>query len=372
MRCTYKFVLLAVFTFFLLSANGQKTKLLAKKDTVKVKVSKPLAKKDTTKIKGTKLLVKKDTVQVKIDSLKPIDSLPIKDTLRIKYIQVLPSSFIKADAWYFEQLQAVKNDSSFDIFKAYKNYFANKKNGYRLYIKKITKSNNTPSLFKIEQRFALPDKDLLFYLIVGLLLMYGLINNIFPQYYIKLFSQFSQSAIRELQNREQLVQNSFASLISNIGFVISFSLMAVLLIFINHLLPISFWVALFYICVFFALLYVGKYLCLQLVGFVFNVRELVNTYIFIVFMINKVLGILLIPFVLMLAFSKPAFYAFAIGGGAILTILLFLYRYLFSLTSVRNKLHISSFHFFLYLCAFEILPLLILYKFIVQFLGGTF
>jgi hypothetical protein len=52
--------------------------------------------------------------------------------------------------------------------------------------------------------------------------------------------------------------------------------------------------------------------------------------------------------------------------------LLILYRYLFSLTSVRNKLHVSSFHFFLYLCAFEIIPLLILYKLIVQYFGGTY
>ena len=344
MNCIYKIVSCSLLAFLMLSAKGQKIKPL----------------------------VKKDTSALVLDSLKLQDSIAKKDTLRIKYIQPLPSSYIKADAWYFEKLQASTGDSNFDIFKAYKNYFTNKQNGYRLYIKKITASNNLPALFKIEQRFAVPDKDLLFYLILGVLLMYGLINNIFPQYYSKLFNQFSQSSIRDLQNREQLIQNSFASLISNIGFIISFSLMATLLIFNNHLLPIAFWLAFLYICVFFTLLYFGKFLCLQLVGFVFNVRELVNTYVFVVFMINKVLGILLIPFVLMLAFSKPAFYAIAVGGSAILTLLLFLYRYLFSLTSVRNKLHISSFHFFLYLCAFEILPLLILYKFIVQFLGGKF
>jgi hypothetical protein len=74
----------------------------------------------------------------------------------------------------------------------------------------------------------------------------------------------------------------------------------------------------------------------------------------------------------LLSFSKPVFNSFSIISAAILTLLLFFYRYLFSITSVRSKLHISSFHFFLYLCAFEILPLLILYKFIVQFFGGTY
>jgi len=347
---TYKFVLSALFSFILLSAKGQKDTLSIKKDTMPKK----------------EIKVKKDTTAIFVDSLPP------KDTIFIKYIPVLPSSYLKADAWYFQKLNAKASDSSFDIFKAYKNYFSDKKTGYQLYIKKVVQSKDLPAIFKIEQRFAIPDKDLLFYLIIGLLLLYGLINNLYPQYFLKLFGQFSQSSIREIQNREQLVQNSFASLISNIGFVLSFSLMATLLIFNNHLLPISFWLVLLYICIFFTLLYLGKFICLQLMGYVFNARELVNTYIFVVFMINKVLGILLIPFVLMLAFSKPVFYSIAIGAGAILTVLLFLYRYLFTLTSVRSKLHISSFHFFLYLCAFEILPLLILYKFIVQFLGGTF
>ncbi|MEK0423796.1 MAG: hypothetical protein RLZ95_1706 [Bacteroidota bacterium] len=365
---TYKFVLSAVFCFILLLAHGQKDTLSTKKANkpkkeIKFKKDSVIKKVDTLK---KDIIIKKDT------STALVDSLPPKDTIRIKYIPVLPISFIKADAWYFQKIHAKMGDTAFDIFKAYQNYFKDKKTGYQLYIKKLAHSNDLPALFKIEQRFAIPDKDLLFYLIIGLFLLYGLINNLFPQYYLKLFSQFSQSSIRDVQNREQLIQNSFASLITNIGFILSFSLMATLLIFNDHLLPISFWLALLYICIFFTLLYLGKFICLQLMGYIFNVRELVNTYIFVVFMINKVLGILLLPFVLMLAFSKPVFYSVAIGAGAILTVLLFLYRYLFTLTSVRNKLHISSFHFFLYLCAFEILPLLILYKFIVHFLGGTF
>jgi hypothetical protein len=350
MTSTYKFVLSALFSFILLSAQGQKDTLSIKKD------SKP----------KEEIILKKDTTAIFVDSLPP------KDTILIKYIPVLPSSYLKADAWYFQKLNAKTKDTVFDIFKAYKNYFTDKKTGYHLYIKKVVQSKDLPAILKIEQRFAIPDKDLLFYLIIGVLLLYGLINNLYPQYYLKLFSQFTQSSIREVQNREQLVQNRFASLITNIGFVLSFSLMATLLIYNNHLLPISLWLALLYICIFFTLLYAGKFISLKVMGYVFNAGELVNTYIFVVFMINKVLGILLIPFVLMLAFSKPIYYPIAIGVGAILTILLFLYRYLFTLTSVRNKLHISSFHFFLYLCAFEILPLLILYKFIVQFLGGTF
>ncbi len=317
--------------------------------------------------------VQKDTLLLKSDTSQiATDSLLKKDTLWIQYIPVLPKTYQRADAWYIQSLHTNALDTNFNIFKDYKNYYSQKSNAFKLYYKNPTTSKDSPLIYKIEQRFSLPDKDFLFYLVIGLLLFYGLINYVYPQYFPKLFSQFSQSSLRMLQNREQLLQNSVASLILNISFVMSFALMSTLLIFNSHLLPVSFWQVYLYISLFFACLYLGKYICLELVGYIFNARELIGTYVFVVFMINKVLGILLLPFIAILAFAKPAYYSIAIGGAAILTILLFLYRYLFSLTSVRNKLHISSFHFFLYLCAFEILPILILYKLIVQYLGGTY
>jgi len=300
------------------------------------------------------------------------DSLLVKDTLLIKYVPVIPTSFQIADAWLVQSFVGNKMDSSFNTLKAYKNYFLQKRNAYKLYFPSSIIARESQVVYKIEQRFALPDKDLLFYGILILIFLYGFVNNVFPQYFSKLFKQFSQSSLRMIQYREQLLQNSLGSLIINICFILSFSLMSTLLIFNRHLLALSFWEGFFYISLFFTFLYIGKYISLQIAGYVFNSKELVNTYVFVVFMINKVLGVLLVPFILVLAFAKPIFHPYAIGGAALITVLLILYRYLFSLTSVRNKLHISSFHFFLYLCAFEILPLTILYKFIVQYFGGIY
>ena len=320
-----------------------------------------------------KQLPQKDTAMVPYDSLvNGIDSALAKDTLWLKYVPIIPKTFIQADAWYLQSIPRNPRDSNFNVIQLYRNFFAQKKNAYQLYNQKTTLANAGDVLYKIEQKFSLPDKDLLFYAIIALLFLYGFIINIFPQYIPKLFSQFSQSSLRMLQNREQLLQNSMASLIMNISFVMSFSLLATLIIFNGHLLPINFWEGYLYMCLFFLGLYIGKFICLTIAGFVFNTKDLVQVYIFVVFMINKVLGILLIPFILILAFAKPYLHPIAIYGAGFLLLLLVGYRYLFSLTSVRNKLHISSFHFFLYLCAFEILPLLILYKFIVQYFGGTY
>ena len=320
-----------------------------------------------------KQVSQKDSGLISMDTSSMIqDSVFVKDTLWVKYVPIIPKSFIQADAWYLQSIPRDPKDSSFNIIKLYLNFFGQKKHVYQLYNQKTISSSAKEVVFKIEQKFALQDKDVLFYGIIGLLFLYAFLIQIAPQYIAKLFSQFSQSSLRMMQNREQLLQNSVASFIMNIGFVMSFSLMATLVIFNAHLLPINFWGAFFYMCLFFLGLYAGKYICLTIAGYVFNTIELVETYIFVVFMINKVLGILLIPFIVIVAFAAPILHPFAIWGAGALMVLLILYRYLFSLTSVRNKLHISSFHFFLYLCAFEIIPLLILYKLIVQYFGGTY
>jgi len=302
-----------------------------------------------------------------------IDSTIVKDTLLIKYVPVLPHSFQERDGIFLQSLRDLNlKDSLLPILKEYKTYFTQKSNGFKLYMDHLAEQGSNQVLYKIEQRFSVPNKDGLFYTIVILIFLYGFVNNVYPQYFPKLFNQFSQSSLRMIQFREQLLQNSLGSLIVNFCFVLSFSLLTTLFIFNNHLLALSFWEGFLYIILFFIGLYVGKYLCLKFAGYIFNTEELVSTYIFVVFMINKVLGVLLVPFVLVLAFAKPVFYPYAIMGAGVAAVLLLLYRYLFSLTSVRNKLHISSFHFFLYLCAFEILPLTLLYKFIVQYFGGTY
>ena len=203
----------------------------------------------------------KDTVFVAKDTIAILqDSVMVKDTLWVKYVPIIPKTFIQSDAWYLQSIPRDPKDSSFNVLQLYLNFFAKKKNAYQLYNQKVTSSNAEDVLYKIEQKFSLPDKDVLFYAIIALIFLYSFLIQIAPQYIAKLFSQFSQSSLRMMQNREQLLQNSLASFIMNIGFVVSFSLMTTLVIFNAHLLPIKFWEGFFYMCLFFLGLYIGKYI----------------------------------------------------------------------------------------------------------------
>ena len=112
----------------------------------------------------------KDTIVLKVDSLL------VKDTVLVKRVPVIPTSFQIADAWLVQSFIGNKMDSNFNTLKAYKNYFLQKRNAYKLYFPGSIIASESQVVYKIEQRFALPDKDLLFYGILILIFLYGLID----------------------------------------------------------------------------------------------------------------------------------------------------------------------------------------------------
>jgi len=120
------------------------------------------------------------------------------------------------------------------------------------------------------------------------------------------------------------------------------------------------------------LIYLGKYLFLVFAGWVFNTKEAAGSYIFLVFLVNKVMGVALIPFLLILSFAAPPVVDVAITVSFGMIGVLFAYRYLVSFSAIRNKLKVNVLHFFLYLCAVEVLPLLLIYKLLINYITGSF
>ena len=74
------------------------------------------------------------------------------------------------------------------------------------------------------------------------------------------------------------------------------------------------------------------------------------------------IGILLLPFLLVLAFSTGNVYTVGLTLSWCLIAGLIIYRLFLTYTVVRNQVKVSPFHFFLYFLAFEIAPLLLVYK----------
>lgn len=212
-------------------------------------------------------------------------------------------------------------------------------------------------------------KDFLFYLILGVVFLLAFIKLVFPKFFRNLFMLFFQTSLRQKQTREQLLQDSWASLLINLLFFLSAGLFVTLLTNYNAWSALPFWHLYGYITAFIVLIYVGKFIFISFAGWVFNNKEAAQSYVFLVSMVNRIMGIVLIPFTIFLAFGNPQMLNIGITISICLVVLLFLYRYLVSFGSLRNDLKINPFHFFIYLCAVEILPMLLIYKLLVNYIG---
>lgn len=214
--------------------------------------------------------------------------------------------------------------------------------------------------------------DDLFYLLMGVLLLLAFIRSVFPRYFKNLFVLFFQTSLRQKQTRDQLLQDNLGSVFVNLLFIVSTSIYGALIIRHREWLDYPFWHVIFFGVALLSIVYFGKFLFLQFAGWVFNSREAAMNYTFTVFLVNKVLGISLIPFLFLMAFSASTLREVAFTVSIGLTGLLLLYRYVVSFTNIRNTLKVNALHFFLYLCAVEILPLLVLYKLMADYIGGRF
>jgi hypothetical protein len=226
-------------------------------------------------------------------------------------------------------------------------------------------------MYRVEKQFDPPESDGLFYIAVFLLLFLGVLRLIFWKYFADLFRIFFQTTFRQKSIREQLLQNKAASFFLNGFFCVSAGLFLYqLAVYNGWLSPQPNWRLAFIGTGIVGAVYGIKYIGLQLSGFLFGMAEVSDTYTFIVFLLNKVIGVLLLPATIVLALgvpqAKPVVVTIALLGIACL----FLYRYFITMPLVRNQMRLSGFHFFIYLCAFEIVPVLLIYRAVLDFVGG--
>ncbi len=212
-------------------------------------------------------------------------------------------------------------------------------------------------------------KDFLFYLVLGVVFLLAFIKLVFPKFFKNLFLLFFQTSLRQKQTREQLLQDSWAALLVSVLFFISAGLFVTLLTKYKSWSNLPFWNLYGYITLLILIIYVGKFLFISFAGWVFNNKAAAQSYMFLVSMVNRIMGVLLIPFIIFLAFANQQILNIVITLSIGLVFLLFLYRYLVSFGSLRNDLKINPFHFFIYLCTVEIIPLVLIYKLLVNYIG---
>lgn len=284
-----------------------------------------LPQQDSVLVKGDSLSATKDSLLVKVDSV----------TLKV---DSAANAVLKISTSYNSIIERALKESR------YLNW-----GGQPV----ATVSKEMPALFN----------DQFFYVLLVVLLLVALLRYFFERYFNNLFRVFFNTSLRQSQLTDQLLQAKQVSLFFNTIFAVTGGL------YLYFLLQHFKWVSTLDplvtagICIVtVAVIYFLKYLTLKFTGWLTGYREAANTYLFIIFLINKILGILLLPFVIVIAFGAAFLQYPAVLVSLLLIGLMFLLRFLRSYGLLRKDIKVSRLHFFLYIAGVEVIPLLLIYK----------
>ncbi len=223
-------------------------------------------------------------------------------------------------------------------------------------------SQGTPVTMAVKIKKTKP-ADTIFYLLAALVFLMGLIKFFFARYFTNLFKVFFNTSFRQSQLADQLLQAKLPSLFFNAFFIISGGVyIYFLLLQYKFITDIHQWTILASCILILGLVYLAKFSTLKFTGWVTGYREVTDAYVFVIFLICKIIGVLLVPFIILMAFTDAAIAKGSALASLLIIVLLLLLRFLRSYGLLQNQLKVSRFHFFLYIAGVEILPLLLIYK----------
>lgn len=209
-------------------------------------------------------------------------------------------------------------------------------------------------------------RETIFYTLLALAAFLAASRAFFPKYHQSLYTVVFQSSFRQRQTRDQLYQDLLPSLWMHLFFVATIALLASLLNMRHQWLPMGFLAGLGSAGLLLSVIYLIKFGFIWLAGWAFHATEPARGYAFVVGMVNKLGAMLLLPFVALYAFAGAGFGASIATVMLVLAVLLLLYRYVMAVAMLRTTVRMHLVHFLVYICAVEVLPLLIMYKFFTQ------
>ncbi len=204
--------------------------------------------------------------------------------------------------------------------------------------------------------------NLYFYIILGLVLFYAFFFFFFRKYVSDVFRLYLNTSLNKSQITDQLRQEELPSLLSNIVFIVAMSLFASQIISTNtgdEIIKLKYFT---YISILLAVIYLVKYFSLKFTGWVSSFSTQAGLYIFIVFVVNKVLGFILLPIAVVAALGTNTVKQPAIIIGIVVILTLLLTRFVKAFNIIRSNAKIQILHFVIFIIAVEVLPLLLLFK----------
>lgn len=209
------------------------------------------------------------------------------------------------------------------------------------------------------------DKDVsrnwLLAFIIPMILFLTLIATLFREKLSSLFKSFTNSNMLNLAYRESIGRTNIHSLFLYILSIISFGFYGLVLSLNDAVNSENFWKAILVALSLSAAYVISKLFLIFFVKTVFPKKKTMDFYLFMYGQYNHLLGLILIPFSIFLAFSPPA-------STQIITYLSFIFIGFWWIMRIIRGLQIGSrfisiniFRFFAYICTVEIAPIIILF-----------
>jgi hypothetical protein len=230
----------------------------------------------------------------------------------------------------------------------------------------VTRKNN-PRPVQIPAPSELPEesKSLVFRfgLVIFILSMLAFLLTILRNIAIKSFQAFLNNNMLNQLYRDQEGRGIspflllYAMFLTNLGIFLFFSLD----VFGIRLADNS--MGMFLLCLAGSVgLFMGKHFLLSLVSFIFPVSKEISKYHFLIIVYGIVIGFMLVPVNLFLAFGSEGVLKQVVYGMLVLIALVYAYRYFRAMAIASKFLVFHKFHFLLYICTIEITPAIIILK----------
>lgn len=255
-----------------------------------------------------------------IDSARMVKSTRVEDSVRSKYA---------SDSYSWREPRIIKAESS--------------------HFNKI-KIRKQPSIW-------------IFYILLSIVIYFTFIRNVFYKSLPVIFQAYWNDRSINQFTRDD---NFFKSRNSIFYFVLFSMVYATLVYFIidyfGYSMPRKGLELYYLIIVVLTIFYLAKYILMKLIGYVFSVQRLISGYLAIISVSNLVFTVLSIPFLIFFQYINSEYKIYVLSIILISFTFNTVYKYLRTGAFLKNNFQFPIFYLFLYLCAFEIMPLLIIYK----------
>ena len=239
---------------------------------------------------------------------------------------------------------------------------------YRIFLTEQKPTEKSAYLYPYTQpveRHLTPDWIL--YTVLGILIVIAWIRVIYDKFINHILeSSFNYQRSLQLYSDPGVVRKRILFLF-NILYLISTGLYSYLLMSYYSWFPMGIKGFRLFLAVtgFIAGLMIIRYIALKLTGYIFKCKELFDEYLFQLFLFSKLTGLVLVPFIFAIAYSRGITETVIVYASYAAIALVFILRIARSLRFIFKNA-VLLFYLILYLCTLEILPVLVIVKLILS------